>query len=109
MPTSVKEVSPQLAEVIRRVVAVAQPQKIILFGSSAHESARPDSDFDLLVIKAGDYDAGHLVEEIYMNLLGVGRAVDVVVATPEEVEKDRRRWTSVICPALAEGRLVYAA
>lgn len=109
MSAAIKEVSPELAEIIRRIAAVAEPQKIILFGSSAHESARPGSDFDLLVIKAGDYDAGRLVEEIYMNLLGVGHAVDVVAATPEKVENDRRRWTSVICPAMEEGRLVYAA
>jgi predicted nucleotidyltransferase len=37
-----------LAEVIRRVVEVARPDRIILFGSAALGKAGPDSDVDLL-------------------------------------------------------------
>ena len=37
-----------LDEVIRRVVEVAQPEKIILFGSAARGRMRPHSDLDLL-------------------------------------------------------------
>ncbi len=42
-----------LDEVIRRVVEVAQPEKIILFGSAARGRMRPHSDLDLLVVRAG--------------------------------------------------------
>jgi predicted nucleotidyltransferase len=40
-----------LNEIIRRIVDVAKPEKIILFGSAARGEMRPDSDIDLLVIK----------------------------------------------------------
>ena len=41
-----------LDEIIRRVVEVADPDKIILFGSAARGRMGPNSDLDLLVVKA---------------------------------------------------------
>src|SRR5262247_3339396 len=74
-----------LNEIIRRIVEVAHPDKIILFGSAARDQMDADSDVDLLVIKGGNFHRGRLTEEIYMNLFGVGQAVDIVVVTPEDV------------------------
>ncbi|MDQ3514503.1 MAG: nucleotidyltransferase domain-containing protein [Chloroflexota bacterium] len=98
----------ELAEIIRRIVAVAAPERIVLFGSWARGQAGADSDFDLLVIKRGQFHRGHLTEEIYRNLIGVGRAVDVVIVTPEDVERYRASPVLVIAPALDEGQTVYA-
>jgi len=101
------KIDQRLSEVIERIVEVAQPEKIILFGSAARGEMGPNSDFDLLVVKPGDYHRGHLTEEIYMHLLGVGQAVDVVVVTPEDIERYRDSHSLVIKPALQEGRVVY--
>jgi predicted nucleotidyltransferase len=98
-----------LDEIIRRIVAVARPEKIIMFGSAARGEMGPNSDVDLLVIKRGPIHRGHLTGEIYMNLFGVGAAVDVVVVTPEDVERYRDSHALVIAPALREGKIVYAA
>ena len=98
-----------LAEIIRRIVRVAAPERIVLFGSGARGEAGPDSDLDLLVIKPGQYHRGRLTEAIYRSLIGVGQAVDVVVVTPEDVERYRDTPALVIAPALREGRVVYAA
>ncbi len=95
--------------IIRRIVEVAKPERIILFGSAARGAMGPNSDVDLLVIKGGDFHRGRLTEEIYMNLFGVGAAVDVVVVTPEDLERYRDSFSLVIYPALREGRVVYAA
>ena len=99
-----------LSEIIRRVVEVevVQPEKIILFGSAARGEMGPNSDVDLLVVKSGAYRLD-LTGRIYMNLRGVGVAVDVIVVTPEDVEKYRNSHALVIAPALQEGKLVYAA
>ncbi|MFH1742089.1 MAG: nucleotidyltransferase domain-containing protein [bacterium] len=99
----------RLDEVIQRIVKVAKPDKIILFGSAARGGMRPGSDVDLMVIISGQFHRGHLTEEIYMTLFGVGQAVDVVVVTPEDVERHRDSPALVIKPALEEGRVVYAA
>jgi predicted nucleotidyltransferase len=93
--------------VIRRVVEVAKPEKIILFGSAARGAMGPNSDVDLLVIKRGEFHRGRLTEEIYMNLFGVGAAVDVVVVTPEDLERYRDSFALVIYPAMREGKVVY--
>ncbi len=98
-----------LDEIVRRIVAVAQPEKIILFGSAARGRIGPHSDVDLLVIKGGQVHRGHLTEEIYMNLRGVRYPVDVIVVSPEDVEIYRHSFCLVIAPALAEGRVIYDA
>ena len=98
-----------LREIIKRVVDVAHPERIIMFGSAARGEMGPNSDVDLLAIKGGNYDQRKLEGDIYMNLHGVTQAVDVVLVTPEHVEKYRDTHCLVIKPALREGREVYHA
>lgn len=97
-----------LEEVVRRIVEVAQPERIVLFGSAARGTPGPDSDLDLLVVKRGAHRR-RLTAEIYARLVGVGRAVDVVVVTPEDIERFGSSPSLIIEPALREGRVVYAA
>jgi predicted nucleotidyltransferase len=108
-PHSVMD-SSVLDTIIERIVEVADPERIFLFGSAAREEMGPHSDFDVLVVKEeGNFSRGRLVEEIYMNLIGVEAAVDVIVVHPEEVEKYRDSHSLIISPALEEGREVYHA
>ncbi len=97
-----------LDDIIRRIVEVAQPEKIILFGSAARGDLGPNSDVDLLIIKEGA-DALELMGDIYMNLDGVGAAVDAIVVTPDDVERYKDTHALVIKPALQEGKVVYEA
>lgn len=69
----------------------------------------PNSDIDLLVVKAGRYNHWRLTTAIYRHLRGKGAPVDIVVATPEEVERYRDSPYLVIRPALREGTVVYGA
>jgi len=94
-------------EIIRRVVEVAHPDKVILFGSAARGETGYDSDIDLLVVASEPVHRGRLTEKIYMNLIGLGQAVDVVVVTQADVEKYRNNDYLVIAPALREGRVLY--
>ncbi len=98
-----------LDKIVQRIVKVAKPEKIIMFGSAARGEMGPNSDVDLLVIKKGKYHRGRLSEKIYMNMHGVGQAVDVIVVTPEDVEHYKDSFALVIYPALKEGKVVYAA
>ncbi len=95
-----------LDDIIRRIVEVAQPEKIILFGSAARGDMNRHSDVDLLIIKEGA-DALELMGDIYMNLDGVGAAVDAVVVTPDDVEWYKDSHAVIVKPALQEGRVVY--
>ncbi len=98
-----------LADIVDRVVSAARPEKIVLFGSAARGAMGPNSDIDLLVIKAGKFDHWRLMAMIYRRLRGDGAAVDVVLATPEDVERYRDTHCLVICPALREGTVIYDA
>ena len=95
-----------LDDIIGRIVKVAEPEKIILFGSAARGDMGPNSDIDLLVVKEGVHRRS-LAGRIYDNLYGVGASVDVVVVTPADVESYEASHALVIKPALREGRVVY--
>ena len=66
----------------------------------------PHSDLDLLVVRVG-VDALDLMGDIYLNLRGVGAAVDAIVASPDDLERYRNSYGMVIREALPEGRVVY--
>lgn len=97
-----------LADMVKSVVRAAKPEKIVLFGSAARGTMGPDSDYDLLVIKGGKFSRHRVTVAIYDQLSGEA-AVDVVVVTPEEVERYRDTHCLVICPALREGKVIYEA
>ena len=97
-----------LDDVIQRVVEVAQPERIILFGSAAQGRMGRNSDVDLLIIKDGA-DPLRLMARIYRRLHGVGVAVDAIVATPQDVERFKDSHALVFKPALREGKVVYEA
>ncbi len=96
-----------LDEIVRRIVEVAQPERIILFGSAARGELGPHSDLDLLVIKSGQFRRLHLAQAIYRGIAGFGHAVDVIVATPEDIERYGDSHALILAPALREGRVVY--
>ena len=95
-----------LDEIFQRIVSVAQPERIILFGSAAHGQMGRNSDVALLVVRAGAHRR-RTAARIYRHLHGVGAAVDVIVVTPRDVECYRDSHALIIKPALTEGRVVY--
>lgn len=96
-----------LEEVVRRIVEAVTPEKIILFGSAARGEMGPDSDVDLLVVKA--CDSPHEVErQIYRRLIGIGVPKDVLVVTPQHLDKHKDTIGYIYRPALREGKLIYA-
>ena len=70
-----------LKEVTRRIVALVNPKRVVLFGSAASGRMKKDSDFDMLVIMKEPVHRRQMAQKIYRGLHGVGIAVDVVIAT----------------------------
>ena len=97
-----------LDDIVQRIVAVAQPDKIILFGSAACGEMGPNSDVDLLVVKDTE-DARGLAAQIYRQLRGVRVAIDAIVVAPANLERYKDSHALVIKPALQEGTVVYEA
>lgn len=97
-----------LDEIIRRVVEVAQPERVILFGSAARGEMTRHSDVDLLIVRDG-VDALELMVQTYRRLRGVGAPVDAMVVSSEDLERYRDSHALIFKSALREGRTVYEA
>ena len=96
-----------LDEVVRRVLSVGSPHKIVLFGSWARGNARPDSDLDLLIIEDSALPRYQRSARYRRALCGVFPAKDVVVWTPSEVEEWKAVPNAFISTVLSEGKLLY--
>jgi len=101
--------SESLREIVRRIVQVAEPQRIILFGSAARGDMGPNSDFDLLIVKDGPIHRRRLAQQIRRHLSGVGHAVDLIVATPEDLARYGESPYLIYRSALTEGKALYDA
>lgn len=92
--------------IVKRVVEIAQPQKVILFGSAARGDTGPHSDIDLLVIK-DDEDDRDLTSRIYSGISGADVPVDIIVASAATIERYKNSHALVYKPALREGKVMY--
>jgi predicted nucleotidyltransferase len=96
-----------LEEIVRRLVAEIDPDRIILFGSRARGNAKPDSDVDLLLIKASDEPPHRRVIRAYRALRGLGVPKDVLWRTPEEIAEWSGVKNYVTTEAVREGKVLY--
>lgn len=94
-------------EVIRRILNIVQPCRILLFGSAARGQMSEGSDLDFLVIVPGEVHRRQIEQRIYANLLGVHFPVDIVVATEGDIDKFGDRVGTVYRSALREGKVLY--
>jgi predicted nucleotidyltransferase len=99
----------QLNEVLECIVPAIHPLRIILFGSAARGEMGPDSDIDLLVIIPDGGHRLHTMEELHRLFMGLSFPVDVVVATPSDLQRRRNSPGFIYATALREGRELYAA
>jgi predicted nucleotidyltransferase len=97
-----------LDEIIGRLVALAAPVKIILFGSNAKGEAKSGSDLDLLVIEQE-------VKEEFDEALRLDRAlrdlmlpIDLVVVSEAQYNRYSRVPGTVYYRSRQEGRVLYA-
>jgi predicted nucleotidyltransferase len=96
-----------LDEIVARTVAAADPIRIILFGSAARGTMRPDSDLDLLVVVRDGVHRRRTAQAIYQSIGGIGITKDVVVVTESDVREYGRNPSLIIFPALTEGKEIY--
>jgi predicted nucleotidyltransferase len=98
----------KIDEMVRRIAERFDPDQIILFGSHARGTARHDSDVDLLVVMPVTGSKRETRIEIRCALHDIHVAKDIIVATPDEVERQRNIVGTIIRPALREGKVLYA-
>jgi predicted nucleotidyltransferase len=98
----------RLAEIVRRIAAAYQPERIYLFGSMARGDAGPDSDYDLLVVVSDDTPAERKRSKLAWEALsGTGMAADVLVCTHSYFAARSHLRASLPGTVLREGRLLH--
>lgn len=98
-----------LQEATRRIVAVAKPKRVLLFGSAVRRELTRDSDLDILVIMRAPVHRRQMAQKIYRGLRGLGVPIDVVVVTEDDLKRYGTREGTILKPALQEGRVLYEA
>ena len=98
-----------LNEVVRRVLTVARPDRIILFGSAATGQMTKDSDIDLLVVEPTLANTHERRVAIRGAVGDIGYPVDVIVMRTERFERTKRWIGGIAYPANKYGRVIYEA
>jgi len=97
------------SEIVRRVLCVARPEKIILFGSAAAGAMNRDSDIDLLVLEQAPHNVRNESVRIGDALRGLGFPFDVIVMPVERFEETRNVVGGIAYPASRHGTVIYEA
>ena len=105
--TTSMSIQETLDEIVSRIVERFHPEKIILFGSHARGGAATNGDVDLLVVMPVQETRRKLATQIDLSLVGIELPADVIVVTPEDVQRNRDRIGTIIRPAIREGKVLY--
>ncbi len=90
-----------------RIVSAVHPDKIILFGSYAYGTPTRDSDVDLLVIMPSDEPMHSRVTKIRKIVRDIHIPKDIIVYTPQEVEKWKDASAAFITTIMRKGKVIY--
>ncbi|HEU5173611.1 MAG TPA: nucleotidyltransferase domain-containing protein [Gemmatimonadaceae bacterium] len=97
----------EVDEVVRRIVARMDPERVIVYGSYAKGTATARSDLDLLVVLETDLPMRKRARDVRAMFADALVPVDVHVYTPEEVEEYGREPLGFIRCVLSTGREAY--
>ena len=98
-----------LCEIVRRVLSVARPDRIILFGSAATGEMTKDSDIDLLVVAPAPKNRHEERLRIAEAIGDIEYPVDVIIIASERFEATKDIVGGIAYPAHKYGRVLYQA
>ncbi|MGA2808810.1 MAG: nucleotidyltransferase domain-containing protein [Terracidiphilus sp.] len=94
---------------VKTAVEIAQPSRVILFGSWARGEAKWDSDLDLAVLMPDSAEAELVAirRALRRKLDEVPMSVDLVMTTEGFADRFRREVNSIYYRILQDGQVVY--
>ena len=98
-----------LGEIVRRVLSVARPDRILLFGSAATGEMTKDSDIDLLVVAPAPKNRHEERLKIADAIGDIEYPVDVILIASERFEATKDIIGGIAYPAHKYGRVLYEA
>ena len=97
----------EIKRVAARLGKAADAQQVILFGSHARGEAGENSDVDLMIIAESDLPRFKRSRELYKQLRPYPFGMDLVVYTPQEIERGKKSSVSFVSAVLREGKTLY--
>jgi len=97
-----------IQRIVARIVKRFHPERIILFGSQARESATADSDVDMLVVMEFEGSKLDKMVELREVLSDITVPTDILLTTPEDFGWRKDVVGTIEWPAFHEGKVLYA-
>ncbi len=96
-------------QAVRAAVEVAQPSRVILFGSWPRGEARWDSDLDMAVLMpdSAEPDLGNIHRSVRRRLHEIPMTIDLVVTTEGCAGQFRGSINSIYHRILTQGQVAY--
>ncbi|MFU8858631.1 MAG: nucleotidyltransferase domain-containing protein [Deferrisomatales bacterium] len=94
-------------EIVRAIAEAFRPLQIVVFGSYARGHPTPESDLDLLVVMDTDLPRHRRAVPLRLLFRPAPCSMDILVYTPEEVERWKGTVNHVVTEAYACGRIAY--
>ncbi len=98
-----------LQQIVATIVQLANPDRVILFGSAATGEMTADSDLDLLVIESQVSNTRRESIRLRAALEEVPWPIDVIVMSRERFEETKGIIGGIAYPAHKYGRILYEA
>ena len=100
-----------LQRMVKVIVAEANPEQIILFGSYARGNATADSDVDFVIVESGSFGEGKdrrlEAARLWRALADFDVPKDLLLYSSDEVEYWRDSVNHVLSLSLREGKVLY--
>lgn len=96
-------------QVVREIVALTHPAKVVLFGSASRAGDEVGGDLDFLVVVHDDQDAAKIIDQLNLEVTTRTLPCDFVVANERTLKKYGQTSGLVYRDALNTGTVLYAA
>jgi predicted nucleotidyltransferase len=100
---------PFLDQIVKAIVSMVAPDKIILFGSYARGDYGKGSDIDILILKKGLKNERETVSNLYMEFFNkkISIPVDIIAADYEKYNKLSDDIGYIYKTIKQEGKVIY--
>jgi predicted nucleotidyltransferase len=95
-----------IRNVVQKIVQSFRPERVVLFGSFARQTAGHDSDVDLLVVVPHEGSAAKCAAEI-RQAVDFGFPCDLLVRSPQKVAERLRMGDPFLKEIFANGKTLY--
>ena len=96
-----------LSKIVDYAAKVAEPERIILFGSMSDGSHNVFSDVDLLIVMDNTFSKKDIAAMVTNYARELSLKADVLIYSGAEIENESQKANSFISAILKSGKLVF--